>query len=114
MFIDADEVLIGSPAPIEKDCYCVMLHRDDNVTPYQVQRIFRHTPDIKIEGAHHAVWMNGLLMRRDDHEPIGGCYLKHYFCRRNERDHSRHLAKGAYYRNGLLPEEEKVRRMLEI
>lgn len=114
MFIDADEVLIGAPGPIIEDVYCVMLQRDDNIAAYPVQRIFRHVPDIKIEGAHHAVWMGGKLMKRDDHPTVEGCYLKHYFCRRNERDHTRHLAKGSYYRTGLLPEEEKFRRIHEI
>ena len=113
-FIDADEVLVGTPGEVVEDVYCVMLQRDDAVAPYPVQRIFRHTKDIKIEGAHHAVWMHGKLQKRDDHNAISGCYLKHYYCRRNERDHTRHLAKGAYYRNGLGPEEEKFRRINEI
>lgn len=115
-FIDADEGIQGHPAEVIDNAYNVMLQRDDNLPPYCVQRIFRHQPSIRMEGAHHALWVGDKLYKRDDPErkTIAGTMLMHYYDKRNQLDRMRHLAKGAYYRNGLLPEEQYFRAVHNI
>lgn len=109
--IDGDEVIQGVPDPFIEDAYNIMLQRDDNLPSYAVQRIFKKTPDIKIEGAHHAVWQNGQLLKKDDpnRKIIGNTRLMHYYDKRNQMDRVRHIAKGFYYRDGLMPEENEFR-----
>jgi len=115
-FIDADEVLQGIPDDPVDDTYNIMLQRDDNLPPYPVQRIFKHRPTIRMEGAHHALWVGDKLYKRDDPDRkiICNSRLYHYFDKRNQMDRVRHLAKGAYYREGLIPEESYFRALHNI
>lgn len=115
-FVDADEGVQGHPDPLTEACYSVMLQRDDDIGPYGVQRIFRHpeSNNIKIEGAHHAVWIDGKLMKNGENPTIGGCRLMHFWTKRAENDRIRHMAKGAYYRSGLAPEEAEFRAIHNI
>ncbi len=134
--VDADERLHGTLPKLTEEHYNVMLQRDDDFAPYPVHRIYRHQPGIRMDGAHMAVWVNKLvkdpatgiekvtpvLLRKEplldkDHktvlEPgaptISGVTLEHKFNERGTRDQIRHMAKGAYYRNGLSKEEEAFR-----
>lgn len=121
--VDADERVIGTPEPMTEEHYAVMLKRDDDVAPYRTHRVFRHQYGIKMAGAHMAVWVprvvqdpqsktsriQEVLLRRDEAPVLKNCSLLHLFNERGTRDQVRHMAKGAYYRNGLLKEEEAFR-----
>ncbi len=110
-FVDSDEAVQGHPDELTGECYSIMLQRDDNIGAYPVQRLFKHpeSNDIKIEGAHHAVWINGKLMKNGESPTITGSRLHHFWAKRAENDQIRHMAKGAYYRTGLAPEEGEFR-----
>lgn len=109
--VDSDEGVQGHPDELTGDCYSVMLQRDDDIAPYPVMRMWRHpeSNDIKIEGSHHALWINGKLYKNGEQKVITGTRLKHFWNKRAEDDRIRHMAKGAYYREGLVPEEAEFR-----
>lgn len=118
--LDADErIITGHPLTqidIEKemngfDHGCVKLQRDDQVRPYPILRIHKHFDGMKYEGAHHALWVNGELIKRDDYEEkacIQSIYLDHRWAERAESDRVRHMTKGSYYRK-LLESEGQFR-----
>lgn len=112
--LDADERVRGTPEPFVEDHYAVMLKRDDNIAPYIVHRLFRHRPDLKMEGAHMAVWHGDKLLRKEEAPVLKGVQLEHKWNYRAANDRVRHMAKGAYYRGGLLPEENKFRMLHNI
>ena len=74
-------------------------------------------------GPHMAVWVNKLvkeqetgiiktksvLLKKDEAPILEGVRLVHKFNERGTRDQVRHMAKGAYYRNGLSKEEKDFR-----
>ena len=115
-FIDADEMLQGAPTEPVDNAYNVWLQRDDNLPPYVVQRIFKHQEGIKMEGAHHALWVKDKLYKKDDPErpTIGNAKLFHCYDKRGKLDPIRALAKGYYYRDGLLPQEKEFRAIHQI
>jgi hypothetical protein len=109
--VDSDEGVQGHPDELRGNCYSVMLQRDDDIAPYQVMRIWRHpeSNNIKIEGSHHALWIDNVLYKNPEQTVIGGTKLRHFWNKRAENDRVRHMAKGAYYRAGLGPEEQDFR-----
>ncbi len=109
--VDSDEGVQGHPEELKEACYSVMLQRDDDIAPYQVMRIWRHpeSNDIKMEGSHHALWIDGKLHKNQEQPVIPGTRLYHFWSKRAEDDRVRHIAKGAYYRLGLAPEESDFR-----
>lgn len=112
--VDADERLHGQPAPLVEDHYGVMLKRDDDIAPYPVHRVFKKVPGLRMFGAHMAVWHDKKLLRKDSAPILGGCHLEHVWNKRAAIDRVRHMAKGAYYRGGLIPEEQEFRMINDI
>lgn len=102
--IDADERLEGTPPnPSElskSDHWCVMLKRDDKIPPYSVMRVHKHYGHMEYVGAHHALHVDGRIIRKDDIENfiLMTCYLDHRWQERARKNEARHLAKGSYYR----------------
>lgn len=112
--IDADERLRGAPEPFEHDHYSVLLKRDDDIAPYVVHRVFKKVPGLRMWGAHMAVWHDKVLLRKENAPILRGVILDHVWNKRAEMDRIRHMAKGAYYRGGLLPEENEFRMINNI
>ncbi len=129
--VDGDERLRGTLPELKEDHYNVMLQRDDEMGAYPVQRVFKHQPGIKMEGAHMAVWVDSpegprLLRRLDRKDKQGnvieksgahllqGITIDHLFNERGSTDQVRHMAKGAYYRHGLSKEEEGFRQKFDV
>lgn len=116
LWIDADEMVQGHPEDPVDDVYNIMLKRDDPINPYQVQRVFKHKNNLNIKGAHHGVHYGDTLIKKEDPDRkiLNGITLYHLWCKRNELNRFRHMAKGSYYRNGLLPEEAEFRAINNI
>jgi hypothetical protein len=114
VIVDADERIRGTLPELKEDHYSIMLKRDDNVAAYVVHRVFKHRPDLKMEGAHMAVWHGSKLLRKDEAPVLPGVTLDHRWNYRASNDRVRHMAKGAYYRNGLMPEEHQFRMVHDI
>lgn len=114
VIVDADERIRGKCPELTEDHYAVMLKRDDNIAPYIVHRVFKKRPDLKMEGAHMAFWHGSKLLRKESAPVLGGVTLEHRWNHRADNDRVRHMAKGAYYRGGLMPEEQKFRMVNDI
>lgn len=111
--LDADERVRGKLTTYSEDHYAVMLKRDDEIAPYPVHRFFKKTANLKMEGAHMAVWHGDTLLRKDKAPILNGVWIEHVWNKRAKLDYARHAAKGAYYKS-LVKEEEKFRREYDI
>lgn len=111
--LDADERVVGKiPEPEELDehyDWCINLKRDDGINAYPIMRIHRFRDTMRYEGAHHALFANGQLIKRDDCQKAGAllqnCSLYHRWEHRGNTNPIRHKCKGAYYRQLSMSEE---------
>ena len=115
--IDSDERLIGQFPTWEvldmSNHWCVMLTRDDMPTkPYPILRGHHHVDGMHYDGAHHALFCDGNLVKRVDYENdwvLPNCWLDHRWAERAVQNNIRHQIKGAYYKY-LLEAEDIFRR----
>lgn len=119
--LDADERIITSKQITidnvlaelgQSDHGCIMLKRDDGIPSYPIMRIHKHFDGMRYEGAHHALWVNDQLIKKDDLVDSGiivkGFSLHHRWTERAESDRVRHITKGRYY-NKLMDSEGSFR-----
>lgn len=112
--LDADERVRGNPEPFTQDHYAVMLKRDDEIAAYPVHRVFKKTPNLRMAGAHMAFWEGDTLLKKDEAPILQGVTIEHIWNKRAKLDYARHAAKGAYYKGGLVKEEEQFRKIYGI
>lgn len=114
--VDTDERVVGkfpdTATLAAAKNWCVSLRRDDGCSPYPVMRVHQHVDGMKYEGAHHALWENGTLIRLKDIEhdwTIKGFELYHRWQHRANLNPIRHRIKGEYYRALLEKDETETR-----
>jgi hypothetical protein len=109
--IDADERLEGRLdwENLTDNGYNVWLQRDEKINPYEILRIFKHNDGMQYRGAHHAMWINNVLYKKENCKTAQGCRLLHRSVHRMTHDPIRHIAKGAYYQYLTGKEEAPFR-----
>jgi len=113
LVIDGDERLTQRLdwEKLTEPCYNFVICRDGQGSiPYQVMRIFHHHDGMKYEGAHHALWIDGQMWRREMCQTLD-FKVFHRVEYRAVKDPLRHLAKGAYYRYLTNTEEAVFRKV---
>lgn len=101
LVLDADERIEGTIdlESLKDDAYNILLERwEEYCKPYPILRFFRHRDGIHYYGAHHALFMNGKLYKKEECKALDAMKIVHKQVYRSKKDPLRRVAKGLYYR----------------